>query len=97
MNSEQAHTVVALSLVVMLGYGLINKSGTQISSYTQIWAVFVLGFILSFISDLAPGIGGPLAIVIALGFIFKKNNVNSVITNALQKKTTSVSSQPVGG
>lgn len=89
MNSNQAHSAVAISLVVMLGYGLVTGKGKQIGSYKQIWAIGVLGLFLSVISDFAPQIGGPLAILFALGFIAGgQQKINTVITNAIGKKVS---------
>lgn len=73
----------------MLGYGLVSKQGKQIGSYKQVWAIGVLGLLLSLISDAAPQVGGPLALLFALGFVAGgQDKINSVITNALGKKVT---------
>lgn len=73
----------------MLGYGLVTGKGKQIGSYKQIWAIGVLGLFLSVISDFAPQIGGPLAILFALGFIAGgQQKINTVITNAIGKKVS---------
>lgn len=89
MNSNQAHTAVAASLVVMLGYGLVTGKGRQVGSFKQIWAIGVLGLFLSLISDFFPQIGGPLAILFALGFVAGgQAKINSVIENAIGKKVT---------
>jgi hypothetical protein len=86
MNSQQAHTAVAISLVVMLGYGLVSGKGQQIGTYKQVWAILALGLFLSLISDFTPEIGGPLAILFALGFIAGgQTKINTVVTNALSK------------
>jgi hypothetical protein len=73
----------------MLGYGLVSGKGKQIGSFKQIWAIGVLGLFLSLISDFLPQIGGPLALLFALGFIAGgQTKINSVIDNALGKKVT---------
>lgn len=87
MNSSQAHSAVALSLVVMLGYGLVSGKGKQIGTYKQVWAIGVLGLLLSLIADFAPQVGGPLAILFGLGFVAGgQQKINTVITNAIGKK-----------
>lgn len=87
MDSQQAHQAVAISLVVMLGYGLVTGKGQQIGTYKQIWAILALGLALSLVSDFAPAVGGPLAILFSLGFIAGgQNKINSVITNAIGKR-----------
>lgn len=71
----------------MLGYGLVTGKGKQIGTYKQIWAIGALGLLLSLVSDFAPQIGGPLAILFALGFIAGgQTKINTVITNAIGKK-----------
>lgn len=86
MNSEQAHQAVAISLVVMLGYGLVSGKGKQLGSYKQVWAIGALGLALSLISDFAPAVGGPLSILFALGFVAGgQDKINAVITNAIGK------------
>jgi hypothetical protein len=71
----------------MLGYGLASGKGKQIGSFKQVWAIGVLGLFLSLISDFAPQIGGPLAILFALGFVAGgQTKINQVITYAIGKK-----------
>lgn len=94
MNTQQAHQAVAVSLVVMLGYGLVSGKGTQIGTYKQVWAILVLGLALSLVSDVAPAVGGPLAILFSLGFIAGgQNKINTVIVNAIGKPSGSKTGQ----
>jgi len=87
MNETQAHQAVMVSLVVMLGYGLVSNKGTKITHYQQIWAIGVIGLLLSLISDVAPAVGGALAIVFSLGFIAGgQDKMNQVVINALGQK-----------
>lgn len=89
MNSTQAHQAVAISLVVMLGYGLVSGKGKQLGSFKQVWAIGALGLFLSLISDIVPSIGGPLAILFALGFVAGGQvKINTVISNAIGKKVS---------
>jgi hypothetical protein len=87
VNSQQAHTAVAISLVIMLAYGLVTGKGQQIGTYKQVWAILALGLFLSLISDFVPEIGGPLALLFALGFIAGgQTKINTVVSNVLSKK-----------
>lgn len=84
MNSTQAHQLVAVSLVVMLGYGLVSGKGKQLGGYKQVWAIGVLGLFLSLISDFVPAVGGPLAALFAIGFIAGgQPRINAAIEGAV--------------
>lgn len=88
MSTGQAHNAVMISLVVMLAYGLVTGKGQQIGTYKQVWAIGALGIVLSLVADLSPQIGGPLAVLFALGFIAGgQTKINTVITNAIGKGT----------
>jgi hypothetical protein len=86
MDSQQAHSAVMVSLVVMLGYGLVSGKGKQIGTYKQIWAIGALGLVLSLVADVAPAVGGWLAILFSLGFVAGgQAKMNQVIENAIGK------------
>lgn len=69
LDAATSRRLVLISLIGLLGVAAYRGklSTTDVSFQKRVWGVMVLGLILSTVSDLAPALGGPFALLVLLG------------------------------
>lgn len=77
MNPAAAKKLVLVSIALMGGAAVIKPTGGN-PTFRRLWAVGALGLVLSIGADFAPQVAGPLAALIAIGYLA---GAESAITN----------------
>ena len=89
MNDKTAsRRLVVASVLVMLGAVIARAVKGEVGqTFPRMWALAVVAVALGLISDFAPQIGGPLALLIALSYL--NSGGRKAIGDAVQKATKS--------
>jgi hypothetical protein len=74
VSPDTAKRLALVSIAVMAGAGVIKSGPT----FSRLWAVGAVGLGLTVLADFAPGIAGPLAALVAIGYVAGAENA---ITN----------------
>lgn len=79
MSPQASKQTVLVSMVALIAIAAYRDKGSP--SYKRVWGVGVLGVMLSIMSDFAPAIAGPFAVLTVLGSL--TNGGTQAIDNLL--------------
>jgi hypothetical protein len=65
LNPDTAKRVVLVSVALMAGAGVLKSGAT----FSRLWAAGAVGLGLAVLADFAPTIAGPLAALVAIGYL----------------------------
>lgn len=99
MTPAASKRLVLVSLSLMGGVVAIKDlsgRGLPGSTFTRYWALGAVGLVLSVVADFAPQIAGPLAALMAVGYLAGADGaITSFVHGAVGEQRT-VAADPVG-
>lgn len=75
-SKVQARKLVLVMVAVLFALNIYHetKGQTKVGFYKRVWATGFVGLMLAILADFAPGIAGPLALVVVLSQLPEKGN-----------------------
>jgi hypothetical protein len=86
VNETLSKRIVLVSMMGMLGVSLARKSGSNFAgSFQKVYAVTIVGLVLSLIADIAPSIAGWFSLLVFTGYLTPAGQ--QAVYNLLSKAT----------